>query len=87
MGDQLCVKKDTEQPLDLMSTDTKMTYQVTERVKIFFGKYLNHCKNYLELCCMQTIILQNSAFSAGFKIFICYVILHGGMHLILQLQL
>ena len=33
-----------------MSTDTKRTYQVTERVKIFFGKYLNHCKNYLELC-------------------------------------
>ena len=31
--------KDTEQPLDLMSTDTKRTYQVTERVKIFFGKY------------------------------------------------
>ena len=32
-----------------MSTDTKRTYQVTERVKIFFGKYWNHCKNYLEL--------------------------------------
>ena len=40
-----------------MSTGTKRTYQVTERVKIFFGKYLNHCKNYLELCqdlcCLQ----------------------------------
>ena len=32
-------KKDTEHPLDLMSTDTVRTYQVIERVKIFFGKY------------------------------------------------
>ena len=33
-----------------MSTDTERTYQVTERVESFFGKYWNHCKNYLELC-------------------------------------
>ena len=36
---------------------------------------------------MQTIILYNSAFSAEKKLFICNVILHGGMLLILQLQL
>ena len=39
------------------------------------------------LPCMQTIILKNSAFSAELNIFICYVNLHGGMPLILQLQL
>ena len=39
------------------------------------------------LPCMQPIIPKNSAFSAEQKIFICYVILHGGMSLILQLQL
>ena len=39
------------------------------------------------LPCMQTIILQNSAFSAEKKIFICYVILHSGMPVILQLKL
>ena len=37
------------------------------------------------LLCMQTIIPQNSASSAEKKIFICYVILHGDMPLILQL--
>ena len=31
--------KDTEQPLDLMSTDTERTHQVTDKVKILFGKY------------------------------------------------
>ena len=31
--------KDTEQPLDLRSTDTERTHQLTEKVKILFGKY------------------------------------------------
>ena len=49
-GRQIVRSKDTEQPLDLRSTDTERTHQVTEKVKILFGKYWNHCKNYLELC-------------------------------------
>ena len=36
---------------------------------------------------MQAIFIQNSAFSAEKNIFICYVILHGGVPLILHLQL
>ena len=31
--------KDTEQPLDLRSINTERTHQVTEKVKILFGKY------------------------------------------------
>ena len=31
--------KDSEQPLDLMSTDTERTHQDTKKVKILFGKY------------------------------------------------
>ena len=31
--------KDTEQPQDLRSTDTERTHQLTEKVKILFGKY------------------------------------------------
>ena len=31
--------KDAEQPLDLRSTDTERTHQVTEKLKILFGKY------------------------------------------------
>ena len=50
MGHQLCYLKYTEQPLDLRSTDTERTHLVTEKVKILFGKYWSHCKNYLELC-------------------------------------